>query len=140
MTESEWKIDVKETLYFTAENADAIDDLLEQVQKRARTRCMDAEYALAAFEKNPLRRSVSECFKTELKGTKATIHSEWGALPQAYRGFPESTKIDLEHDGRGWRVMCVRRDSMARRHVGAGYGIAWTPSETLKGKLWSHFE
>lgn len=139
MQESEWKIEVKEKLYFTTENADVIEGLLEKVQKRARTRCMDAESALSAWEKNPIRRATEECFKTELKGTKATIHSDWGALPQSYRGYPDSTKIDLEHDGRGWRVMCVRRDGMATRHVGAGYGIAWTPSEKLSLTLWGHF-
>ena len=132
------EITVKTRLYL--DDTDKVQALLDDVQERARTRLITTEELYERWNANPLRKTISRtCPKNAIKGTRVTIHSDWGQLCNSYKkasfnSTPDATKIDLEYDGKGWRVKAVRRSAMATH--GINYGIEWHPSENLKDRFW----
>ena len=90
-----------------AKNAAKAEELLNDVQKRARVRTIKYKDIIKATKKIEAFLGIS---KKALNGTKAVVDLNAQDFPRAYKGSPESTIVELLLDKNSWRIVGIYRD------------------------------
>jgi len=92
-------------------NKEKLSSVIEQVEARARVRCIsveDIEDAVKHIEK----RLSAVLFKKDWVGLSFSVSPHCGQMPNSYKGTPEATKFKLERSASGWVVVDVSRGYM----------------------------
>lgn len=106
-------------------NFTRIDTIIKEAEGHARCRTATASEILDRV--NHITREF-DIAPVHLKGTKIHVNVAGGQhFPSSYRGNPEATWFEAIHNGHGWNLVRVWRDS-ARKS-----GYIWLSEET---KIW----
>ncbi|HBO1051873.1 TPA: hypothetical protein ACKPYC_001450 [Pseudomonas aeruginosa] len=92
-------------------NKEKLSSAIEQVEARARVRCIsvkDVEDAVKHIEK----KLSAVLFKKDWVGLSFSVSPHCGQMPSSYKGTPEATKFKLERSASGWVVVDVSRGYM----------------------------
>lgn len=119
-------------LYINGKNLEAIKVAIETAEGKATARTLtvpDLLSKLAAAERMLMYPS-----KKDLAGTRVRVHASTEKLPSAYRYPADSTQAVAEHDGKGWILVEVVRDTL-RQSSAIKYGIEIEPSEGARAHI-----
>lgn len=119
-------------LYINGKNLEAIKVTIETAEGKATARTLtvpDLLSKLAAAERMLMYPS-----KKDLAGTRVRVHASTEKLPSAYRYPADSTQAVAEHDGKGWILVEVVRDTL-RQSSAIKYGIEIEPSEGARAHI-----
>ena len=106
-------------------NTEALQAAISEAEGRATARTLSAQNANDALEEvvfGILRRMP----KKYLVGCRATVHASTERLPRAYKYRAESTQAHFIHDGKGWLLESVERDTLVRMAVRYGVELVLT--------------
>jgi len=101
----------KKNIYFTVENLQEVQSIIDTAEKRTRVRKSSAEDILEILNEKMIDYNLSFLPKKALKGMKVTIQQYCCRFPSLYHGTPESTVVELSHNGKNWVLESVYRDS-----------------------------
>lgn len=90
-----------------AENAEKIQKAINEAEGKARERKVTAKQLIACAEKLDKKLGIAPA---HLKGVTARVDINAQDFPNAYKYIPESTVATLEHTGRAWALIDVKRD------------------------------
>lgn len=99
--------EIKMKLYTEAGRA-AAKAKLDEVQKRAKVRCVSVDGIMSRLER--AEKDLGNIAKCRLKGC-AVEYTGAEKFPNAYKYIPESTHYYAQHDGHGWVLERVWRDT-----------------------------
>jgi hypothetical protein len=119
-------------LYIDEKNRDAIQAAIENAEGKATARTLtvaDLESKLGSAERMLMWPS-----KKDLAGTRVRVHASTEKLPSAYRYRADSTQAVCEHDGKGWILVEVERDTL-RQSSANKYGLEIEPSEGARAHI-----
>ncbi len=88
-------------------NEKKLIEALDEVQKRSKTRTVEAKDIKAAASRIENALGIP---KKHMTGIKAEVDINAQDFPHAYKYSPESTVFDLERTATGWVVTDIRRD------------------------------
>ena len=106
-------------------NTEALQAAISGAEGRATARTLSAQNANNALEEvvfDVLRRMP----KKYLAGCRATVHASNERLPQAYKYRAESTQAHFVHDGKGWLLESVERETLVQKAVRYGVELVLT--------------
>lgn len=106
-------------------DTEALQAAISEAEGRAAARTLSAQNANNALEEvvfSVLHRMP----KKYLAGCRATVHASTERLPRAYKYRAESTQAHFIHDGKGWLLESVERDTLAQKSVRYGVELALT--------------
>ena len=115
------------------ELTEALESLLETVQKRCTVRTLSATELITAVK--DLENHLYPCSKKALTGVKVRIDYNHQSFPSAYSYIPESTIIDVERHPSGWFLHNVYRGTC----TSVLYRWSCVPEETKASILKSYF-
>lgn len=118
-------------LYITG-NLEAIKAAIETAEGKATDRTLtvtDLVSKLAAAERMLMYPS-----KKDLAGTRVRVHASTEKLPSSYRYRADSTQAVVEHDGKGWILVEVVRDTL-RQSSASKYGLEIEPSDGARAHI-----
>lgn len=72
--------------------------------------------------------------KKDLAGTRVRVHASTEKLPSSYRYHADSAQAVAEHDGKGWILVEVVRDTL-RQSSANKYGLEIEPSESARAHI-----
>lgn len=72
--------------------------------------------------------------KKDLAGTRVRVHASTEKLPSSYRYRADSTQAVAEHDGKGWILVEVVRDTL-RQSSASKYGLEIELSEGARAHI-----
>lgn len=119
-------------LYINGKNLEAIKVTIETAEGKATARTLtvpDLLSKLAAAERMLMYPS-----KKDLAGTRVRVHASTEKLPSAYRYPADSTQVVAEHDGKGWILVEVVRDTL-RQSSASKYGLEIEPSKGARAHI-----
>lgn len=90
------------------ENAEKIQQAIDKAEGKARERKITAAELIKAAEKLNKKLGIAPA---HMRGVRAKLDINAQDFPNAYKYIPESTIAFLEHTGRAWALVDVRRDS-----------------------------
>lgn len=111
-------------------NLEAIAEAISNAEGRATARTMNAEYVGSKLF-YVVNRYLNDMPKKALTGTRATIHASTKKLPSSYKYHAESTQAEFMHDGKGWALVNVCRDTL-KQSSSAKEGVELELSDTAK--------
>lgn len=127
------RTDMKEKkLYVNEKNIDAIKAAIDSAEGKATARTLtvaDLLSKLAAAERMLMYPS-----KKDLAGTRVRVHASTEKLPSSYRYKAESTQAVCEHDGKGWVLIEVVRDTL-RQSTCCKHGLEIEPSDGARAHI-----
>lgn len=94
-----------------AELLKPIDKALEEVQTRARVRCLDAVEIIEALIDVEKKLDIP---KKAMDGIVVDVDVNAQAFPGAYKGIPESTQFRATYKKDHWQLVSVYRDECRR--------------------------
>lgn len=106
-------------------NTEALQAAISEAEGRATARTLSAQNANDALEEvvfSVLHRMP----KKHPVGCRATVHASTERLPRAYKYRAESTYAHFVHDGKGWLLESVERDTLVQRAVRYGVELVLT--------------
>lgn len=89
---------------------DRLNAAIAEAEGKARERCMTAKECAARLE--GAESYLHHPSKAALKGCKCRVHASNESLPRSYKYPAKSTQADFEHDGKGWVLVSVSRDTL----------------------------
>ena len=119
-------------LYVNEENSEAIKAVIDAAEGRASVRTLtvnDLRSKLADAE-----RMLYYPSKKALAGTRVRVHASTEKMPGAYRYRADSTKAVCEHDGKGWVLVEVVRDTLRQSAV-YKRGLEIEPSDAVRDHI-----
>ena len=105
---SQEKENKKMKIVVKKENAEKIQKAIDVAEGKARERKITAEDLIASAEKLSKKLGIAPA---HLRGVRAKVDLNAQDFPRAYKYIPESTIAFLEHTGRAWALVDVRRDN-----------------------------
>lgn len=90
----------------TIEKKETIQAILDDVQKRAKTRTISYNNMVETLDEIDKRLDISKAAK---KGVKVLVDYHAQHFPACYNGRPESTYFRAEHNGRTWAITEIKR-------------------------------
>ncbi|MDH1557069.1 hypothetical protein N5E86_21700 [Stutzerimonas stutzeri] len=97
-------------------NKEKLSSVIEQVEARARVRCISVEDIESAV-KHIEKRLSAVLFKKDWVGLTFSVSPHCGKVPNSYKGTPEATKFKLERLASGWVVVDVSRGYMESVYI-----------------------
>lgn len=119
-------------LYVNEKNSEAIKAAIDRAEGKATARTLtvdDLASKLAEAEKTLMSPS-----KKDLAGTRVRVHASTEKLPNAYRYRADSTQAVCEHDGKGWVLVEVARDTL-RQSAAYKRGLEIEPSDASRDHI-----
>ena len=95
-------------------NTEAIQAAISEAEGRATARTLSAQNANDALE-SVVYDVLRQMPKKVLAGCRAIVHASTERLPRAYKYRAESTQAHFVHDGKGWFLDSVERDTLVQR-------------------------
>ena len=90
----------------TIDKKETIEKILDEVQKRAKTRTISYDDIRETLDDIDKRLDISKAAK---KGVKVLVDYHAQHFPACYNGRPESTYFRAEHNGRAWAITEINR-------------------------------
>jgi len=115
----------KKTKKIYSTDTEALQAAISEAEGRATARTLSAQSANDALESvvyDVLRRMP----KKALAGCRATVHASNERLPRAYKYRAESTQAHFVHDGKGWLLESVERDTLVQKSTRYGVELVLT--------------
>ncbi|WP_312224618.1 hypothetical protein [Stutzerimonas nitrititolerans] len=97
-------------------NKEKLSSVIEQVEARARVRCISVEDIESAV-KHIEKRLSAVLFKKDWVGLTFSVSPHCGQVPNSYKGTPEATKFKLERSASGWFLVDVSRGYMGNIYI-----------------------
>jgi hypothetical protein len=119
-------------LYVNEKNSEAIKAEIDIAEGKATARTLtvaDLLSKLAEAEKMLMSPS-----KKDLAGTRVRVHGSTEKLPRSYRYRADSTQALCEHDGKGWVLVEVARDTLRQSAV-YKRGLEIEPSDSARDHI-----
>ena len=101
---------MKATKIYTSSPIEDIQKMIDAAEGKATARTLNAAELCA--KATAAEKMMHWPSKKALKGTKVTVHASTEKLPSAYKYRAESTQAELEHDGKGWVLVEVKRATL----------------------------
>jgi len=101
----------------------AVQLKLDEVQARARLRCLSAECVQGEVRYWEKKSGACDISTQRLNGVQLHIQASGEKFAKAYNGSPKETCVDVRHNGREWVVVDVYRDYVKSHN--------WTVTATL---------
>lgn len=115
------------------ENVEKIQKAINEAEGKARERKVTAKQLIACAEKLDKKLGIAPA---HLKGVTARVDINAQDFPNAYKYTPESTVATLEHTGRAWALIDVKRD---RTDI-ASKAVRFTLTEEAREWIVKRFE
>ena len=94
-------------------NTEKVQALVDKVEARAKVRCFfSADRVQREIKRIEKRLHELNCLKKNWKGMRFTLYSDFGRMPNAYKGTPECTSITIERGASGWFIVAASRSQM----------------------------
>lgn len=91
-------------------DTERLNAAIAEAEGQARERRMTAEECAARLE--GAESYLHNPSKAALKGCKCRVHASNESLPRSYKYPASSTQAVFEHDGKGWVLVSVSRDTL----------------------------
>jgi len=88
-----------------------LDEILDEVQKRAKVRTITSEEIVEALDRVEQTLGIS---KRALEGVQVHVDLNDQKFPNAYKWTPESTQFWAIFKGGSWRVLGIERDTCSQ--------------------------
>lgn len=125
---------MKATKIYTSSPIEDIQKMIDAAEGKASVRTLSAGDLCAKAA--AAERMMHWPSKKALKGTKITVHASTEKLPSAYKYRAESTQAELEHDGKGWVIVEVKRATL-KQSSARKIGIEITPSQAAADHIFA---
>lgn len=119
-------------LYVNEKNLDAIKAAIDSAEGKATARTLTAADLLSKLA--AAERTLYYPSKKDLAGTRVRVHASTEKLPGSYRYRADSTQAVCEHDGKGWVLVEVVRDTL-RQSSESKYGLEIEPSDSARDHI-----
>lgn len=119
---------MKATKIYTSSPIEGIQKMIDAAEGKAAARTLNAGDLCA--KATAAEKMMHWPSKKSLKGTKITVHASTEKLPNAYKYRAESTQAELEHDGKGWVIVEVKRATL-KQSSACKIGLEIQPSDAV---------
>jgi len=96
----------KKGILINEKNKEKLEKMIEEGQKKARTRTITLPYIVKHLERVEKHLGIP---KTKLVGVVVSVDPYAQNFPSAYRGTPMSTHFAAEYSKSGWKLIQVSR-------------------------------
>lgn len=103
---------------------------IKEAEGRATARTLHAESVNSTLA-GVVVRYLNNMPKKAITGTRAIVHASTEKLPRSYKYRAESTQAEFAHDGKGWVLVNVCRDTL-KQSSAAKEGVELELSDTAK--------
>lgn len=119
---------------YTKSSLEDIQKMIDEAEGRATARTLSAADLCA--KATAAEKMLHWPSNKALTGTKITVHASTEKLPSSYRYRAESTQAQLEHDGKGWVIVSVKRETL-RQSTACKIGLEIEPSQTTRDHIFA---
>jgi len=102
---------LEEAKHEYAEARAKLDEILDEVQKRAKVRTITSEEIVEALDRIETTLGIS---KKAMEGVQVHVDLNDQKFPNAYKWRPESTQFWAVYKGGSWRVLSIERDTCSQ--------------------------
>lgn len=125
---------MKATKIYTSSQIEDIQKMIDAAEGKATSRTLNAaDLCAKAIAAEKMMHWPS---KKALAGTRVVVHASTEKLPRAYKYRAESTQATIEHDGKGWVIVDVKRGTL-RQSTASKIGLEITPSQAAADHIFA---